>query len=401
MDAATLEMPAAAAPPKLDSGRVRDIVLVRVAFAGKALNREALAKELAPLGAHLVTASDWRQMIEKDLAALADAGLVEIKTSSVAVTVAGAKRAAMVLGGKGNPPRSWTEARDIRLVAKALGVENEAATRLKALAKPDGLRAALVMKAFKLRIRGVASPTKLRQALAQVALSRAFGDQMKTGAPSKSGLSTKAARVLAGQLANKPQDFRTDSRLIGALASEFVGANTAEFSALQLAILRGYVTKGSVPASLPPPKRKARIAVRSKPDASPKQEIALQPASKPVAASSQHALQRAPHGAPARIVRPDLAGFVADVRRHAGDVAEGWPGNRKVFISRLWRTVSARRPEWALTEIEFKCMLAEAHRAGQIMLANADLKDERNLKDVQDSALAYKNAVFHFVRVDE
>ena len=42
-------------------------------------------------------------------------------------------------------------------------------------------------------------------------------------------------------------------------------------------------------------------------------------------------------------------------------------------------------------------MLAEAHRAGSLALANADLKDNSNIKDLQDSAVVYKNAVFHFI----
>ena len=46
-------------------------------------------------------------------------------------------------------------------------------------------------------------------------------------------------------------------------------------------------------------------------------------------------------------------------------------------------------------------MLAEAHRAGQLVLANADLKDRRSIADVQASAIAYKNAIFHYVRVDD
>ena len=33
-------------------------------------------------------------------------------------------------------------------------------------------------------------------------------------------------------------------------------------------------------------------------------------------------------------------------------------------------------------------------------LDTADLKDASDIKDVQDSALSYKNAVFHFIRVD-
>ena len=83
----------------------------------------------------------------------------------------------------------------------------------------------------------------------------------------------------------------------------------------------------------------------------------------------------------------------------ARERAEGWPGNRKAFISDVWAAVKASRPEWGLTEIEFKSMLAEAHRTGHVVLANADLKDRRTLPRVQQSALAFKNTVLHFVRV--
>ena len=84
----------------------------------------------------------------------------------------------------------------------------------------------------------------------------------------------------------------------------------------------------------------------------------------------------------------------------AGARAEGWPGNRKAFISHVWTAVQEAHPEWGLTDIEFKAMLAEAHRTGHVVLANADLKDKRSMKDLQDSAVAYKNTVWHFVRVE-
>jgi hypothetical protein len=103
---------------------------------------------------------------------------------------------------------------------------------------------------------------------------------------------------------------------------------------------------------------------------------------------------RAPGG------RPDLAGFVQEVRRHAAGQAQGWPGNRRAYISHVWRNIREQRPDWGVSEIEFKCMLAEAHRAGHVVLANADLKDSKNIKDLQDSAVVFKNAVFHFIRVD-
>ena len=63
--------------------------------------------------------------------------------------------------------------------------------------------------------------------------------------------------------------------------------------------------------------------------------------------------------------------------------------------------MQARHADWQVSAIEFKAMLAEAHRAGEIVLANADLKDSRAIADIQASAIAYKNAIFHYVRADD
>jgi hypothetical protein len=46
-------------------------------------------------------------------------------------------------------------------------------------------------------------------------------------------------------------------------------------------------------------------------------------------------------------------------------------------------------------------MLAEAHRLGALVLANADLKDKKSIPDLESSAVPYKNTVWHFVRVEE
>jgi len=95
-----------------------------------------------------------------------------------------------------------------------------------------------------------------------------------------------------------------------------------------------------------------------------------------------------------------LASFAREVRQLAEARAQGWPGNRRAYISQVWQLVRERRCEWGLSEIEFKCMLIEAHRAGSLALAHADMKDSSNVAELQDSAVVYKNAVFHFVRVD-
>jgi hypothetical protein len=104
---------------------------------------------------------------------------------------------------------------------------------------------------------------------------------------------------------------------------------------------------------------------------------------------------------PAAATRPDLGGFAKVVLDVARRSAEGWPGNRKAYISDVWLALRTARPEWGLSEIEFKSMLAEAHRTGHIVLANADLKDRRSLPKVQQSALTFKNTVLHFIRVTD
>jgi len=122
----------------------------------------------------------------------------------------------------------------------------------------------------------------------------------------------------------------------------------------------------------------------------------------PGAAGVEAANDRAP---PARAspapLRPDLAEFARTVKTAAAGRAEGWPGSRKAFISHVWETLRTTKPSWGLSEIEFKCMLAEAHRAGALVLANADLKDKTRIREIELSAVPYKNIVWHFVRVEE
>jgi hypothetical protein len=114
-----------------------------------------------------------------------------------------------------------------------------------------------------------------------------------------------------------------------------------------------------------------------------------------------------PHPAPAQPLaaqdgkRPGLTQFSAGVLNAARSHAEGWPGNRKAFISQVWKAIRTSHPEWGLSEIEFKDMLAGAHRAGQLVLTGADLKNKQNIKEFEDSAILYKNTVWHFVRVED
>ena len=40
------------------------------------------------------------------------------------------------------------------------------------------------------------------------------------------------------------------------------------------------------------------------------------------------------------------------VRRHAASQAHGWSGDRKAYISHVWRNIRDKRPDWGLSEIE-------------------------------------------------
>jgi hypothetical protein len=363
-------------PGKSPSDGLRQLALVRIAAGDGHTTRSVLAQDLAHIVPHRLPVAHWRALIEREVEALFGDGLAREVDGRLQVSAAGADAARRFLGLRGALPRSWSELSHVRLMAKALGLERLAVKELKALERPDGLRAAIVQTAYKVKVKGIATPSRLRSTLAALALQRAFGNQISATLAGKSALPARAGRLLAAQLCRSPRDFGTDTRLIAALAAEHLGAKSADIEGLRRAVFcrffAGVVEVGdeaSYPLPRPPAKR----------EAVPPPE----PASLAVVGG-----------------RPDLSGFVLEVRRHAAAHAHGWVGNRKAYISHVWRALAHARSDWGLSEIEFKCMLLEAHRAGQLALANADLKDHKSMKDVQDSAVVYKNAVFHFVRVD-
>jgi hypothetical protein len=372
MQAATLALPAE--DTVTGDPRLRQLALVRIAAGESGATRADIARDLTGLFSHKPGAAQWHALLNREIDILLLDGCATEAGERLTLQDAGAAAVRRFLGLKGILPHDWSELRDVRLIARALGLERTSVKQLKALKRADGLRAAIVQQAYKLKIKGIATPSRLRAALATVALQRAFGNQISAELGGKGGLSPKAGRLLAGQLSRTPRDYGTDGRLIAALAAEHVGAKQSDLDTLRQGVLRRFF-EGLA---------HRRDEVRAVPRPVPKEE--------PL-----------PVGVPHRPVvsgRPDLPGFVREVRRHAQTHAQGWPGNRKAYISHVWRALGQARADWGLSEIEFKCMLVEAHRAGELALSNADLKDHKSIKDVQDSAVVYKNAVFHFVRVD-
>ena len=377
---------------------LRDLVLARIAGAARPIDKGEIAADLSFLAGAQMPASRWRETMEGAIEALSAAGQVVAKPGGYAATAAGAAAAARFLGVAPGVPLTWEKACSMWLIARALGEQRPTPRRLATLATLEGLRAAILVQAYGLHIRGAVTPARLRQALAAVALRKAFGGETAAAVAGKSGLPARASRLLAAQLLDKRRDPGTDRRLVAALAQQACGARGGDLAALRSGVLRHFLAIPAVADQTAPPKRD-RKPVRPLPVAS----VSVTPASALAATAPPVLRPEAPSHPVVSLAasRPlDLPGFATEVRRLAAGEAQGWSGDRKAYISRVWRTVRERRPEWGLSEIEFKCMLAEAHRSGQLNLANADLKDESNIKDVQDSAVIYRNAVFHFIRVD-
>jgi hypothetical protein len=348
--------------PQADRDIVEDLLLARIACAGGA-TRPQLVRDLGPLFANKLSPAEWRSRIESALIRLADESHVRENRGRYRPSEDGAMAVAQFLGEKESHARAWSEQRDLWLVAKALGADAGKPGVRKALTRPEGLSALIVQKAFGLTLREALSPSKLRTALALVALER----HAEPGKASKKAgsLSADESRKLAAQLLRSPREASTDARLITALGAEQVSAARPEIEMLRLGLLRGLANRvEEARQEPPPPKRPAPIAART-------------------------------------MQRPGLAQFSAGVLSAARFHAEGWPGNRKAFISQVWEAIRTSHPEWGLSEIEFKDMLAGAHRAGQLVLASADLKNKRDIKEFEDSAILYKNTVWHFVRVED
>ena len=361
---------------------VRDLVLLRVS-AGTA-TRADLQRDLASLLAPRIPGAEFRRSAELAISALIGGQLVTETKGRLTASGKGMQVAEALLSPAKTPCGTWREVRNA-LVMRTVGTNDTPAIR-KALQRVEGLAALVLQHHFGKPTGRVQSPADLRSDLAIIALERAFGNKIKTGLRKGAGLPAKPGRVLAGQLFKQPREIATDGKLIVHLACEIAGSREQALDALELAVLRKLLTPAE-PDEAP-----------SRPPRSETQSAPSRPSPPKPANDRIPITEVAPPGIRAPSP-PDMPEFCQAVIDAARPVAEGWPGNRKAFISLVWKAIRNARPDWGLSEIAFKGMLAEAHRSGQLELATADLKDGRDLKSLEDSKILYKNTVWHFVRV--
>lgn len=368
---------------------IADLILVRIASEGGA-TRNMITRDLSPLCANKLSPAEWRQTANAALSRLDQAGLVAEKRARLKATQNGAARAARFLGVRSDQPEPWQVQRDVALVAKALGVQKLTAAKRKALATPDGLRGVILQTKFGLSAKACKTAASTRAALAVVALERAFGKKIKSSLGTKSSLPAKASRLLAGQLLDPPRELASDTQLVSHIAAEQVGARQTSVEELRHALLSRFAISLLAPRPSDGP-------------APPKPTLKSKPAKRPVTDVMRTAANDTTPvttGQQSRPGCPDLPQFSRVVNAAAASCAEGWPGNMKAFISRVWRTIRDGYPEWEISEETFKSKLVDAHRAGAVHLSGADLKSKTDMEAFEQSQITYKNTVWHFVRVE-
>lgn len=363
-----------AAPLTID-----DLVLLRVAAAPA--TRAELQRDLAALVAPKISGTVFRRSAELAIGTYVTQQLIIEQRGRLSASAAGVRVAEDHIAPFRISDGGWDAVRTA-LLARVFGLKSVSPNLARAFGRPEGLAALLLQQHFHLAVDKVLSPTSLRAELAVVALEKAFGNKIKTGLGKGSGLPGKAGRILAGQLFKAPREIATDGKLVLALAAEIAGAPDQSLDGLALALLR----------RLTAPRDTEQLAKTS-------DRQALRPSPSPD--NDQAPLATTPITTVRTPVRPDMTEFASAVVSAARPVSEGWPGNHKAFISLVWKAIRSTRPEWELSEIAFKSMLAEAHRSGHLVLAGADLKDKCDLKALEDSKILYKNTVWHFVRVED
>lgn len=388
-------MTAAIEQPETKSGAerspaltVRTLLLLRIAIGSA--TRADLQRDVAPLLAPRISGAEFRRSAELALSTLAGAQLTVESKGRLTATDKGRQVAETHLMAARAFPATWADAK-VCLLLGSLSATDTPSVR-KAIGRAEGLAALVLQHHFGKATARVLSPADLRAELAIVALERAFGNKIKTGLSKGAGLPAKTGRLLAGQLFKEPREIASDGKLIVQLACEITGAREGSVTALELALLRALMSPKDADADARGPRPNQR---HEPPRRQPR------PAA-PSPANDRSPLEAGlPPPAPRVVSPPDMPEFCRAVVDAARPVSEGWPGNRKAFISLVWKAIRNARPDWGLSEIAFKGMLAEAHRSGRLELATADLKDGRDLKSLEDSKILYKNTVWHFVRVED
>ncbi len=322
----------------VDLDLIDQLILARMLFAA---TPQKARDDVGKLAAARLSSAEWTEAFEPHWRRLVEAELVRPKPRSKMFELVdeGRRRACEFLQIDEPPPKlTWAKVQSDYLLPRAMNVRpgSPEAERLK---KPASLKRAVIA-----RSRGLTLPAgaTVKQALSALAwkLIRVESDADFT------------AENVIQQIVFKQQPARklSTDQVASSLAAAAVGARTKAPADLKLSILRQWLlpTQGS----------------------------------------------ETPAGG------SDLAAFAARVLNAARSLpASGRFGDNKVFIAHVWRKLRDELAVDGLALDPFKQRLVEANREGLVRLSRADLVEAMAPADVEESATAYENATFHFIRL--
>lgn len=369
--------------PTLFSNPLDNLVLTRICCKGGA-TKSAVFKDLKSLLAGNFGLSKLRIEIDSSILRLFENSHVEKSEGRLLATRLGLQQCSNFLGMSFSELPSWKEVKDIGLIGKALGLNDNFSTCRSILADSFFVWALILQKKYHLKFRLNISKEELCQQLALISLEKAFGTNAKNLIKKNLRLSPKLARLFASFLSDSGKDFSSYRSLFLFLAAEIVGAPKISEDAVKSSLNKNLMAElfinyaaiynkqksNEVSEFAIPTFQKKSVAKASKFDGEGMKPPSLQ----------------------------DFAFIVCDIARQS---AQGWSGNRKIFISQVWDALAKECKSWGLSEGDFKRMLTEAHRRGELLLSNADLKSEDLRYDIERSATHDRNAVWHYVKVKD
>ena len=113
------------------------LILVRVAADGGATRAE-VAADLAPLFTHKLSPQEWRRLAEKEIGQLVATNHVVEAGNRLSRTLQARPPRLASSARRALPDVSWSELRDLLLVAKGLGLEKEGHCAPEAACAPRG-----------------------------------------------------------------------------------------------------------------------------------------------------------------------------------------------------------------------------------------------------------------------
>jgi hypothetical protein len=326
----------------LVASRLEALVVARAGAAGRTQSAGELMKPLARFAPAELTGAQWRDRLAEIVGDLRAQGVLDAEHC-----LRDAGELARRIGRHG--ARTWPRLAASVLPGLALGIEAGDDKLHARLAGRDAWAAAIIGRALVLWADG---PPPSLPAVCDALVWRELG---LPGKPKRCPPEIRAA-FMARQLHS---DGGSPERLVRVLAAREVGAPRPELRALHDALVRGWLAGRTWG---------------------------------PSRASAGGA-----HGATGATPEGRSGPFASDVLRAAGSTHDGWFGERKVFVSAVWRQLR-RNPSWsALTLPAFKERLVAAHRAGELTLARADLVAAMDPELVAASEITADGASFHFL----